>query len=389
MQKYYEDFLEQHAYPRDLKEYQSLSASSSVHVVKDGQRLINFSANDYLGLSHHPLVMQRSQEFVKRWGAGAASSRLVTGNYSAYTVVENKLAAALGKEAVLILSSGYQANCSVLEALFDSKVLGCKPLVFSDRFCHVSMLATTRYVAHLQRFKHNDLTHLQQLLEKYRNDPRPKFILVESLYSMDGDRADLKNLILLAKKYQAFLYVDDAHAVGVYGRAGFGLAAEHAAEIDLIMGTFSKAGGSLGAYVACSAVLRRYLVNQCKGLIYSTGLPPAVLGAMDAAIELFPQITLLRHQLHERADQLRQFFVQQQLNCGNSQSHIVPWIVGDAQKTLYLSELLQEQGILGSAIRPPTVPVGQSRIRFCLSAAHSEADLAQLMQAISVVAERK
>jgi 8-amino-7-oxononanoate synthase len=389
MQKYYENFLEQHAYPRDLKNYHCLSDVSSAHLVINGQRLINFSANDYLGLSQHPLVMQRSQEYARCWGAGATSSRLVTGNYSAYAAVENKLAAALGKETALILNSGYQANCSVLEALFDSKVLGCKPLVFSDRFCHVSMLVTTRYVAHLQRFRHNDLNHLQQLLEKYRTDARPKFILVESLYSMDGDQADLKNLIRLAKEYQAFLYVDDAHAVGVYGRAGFGLAAEHAAEIDLIMGTFSKAGGSFGAYVACSAVMRRYLVNQCKGLIYSTGLPPAVLGAIDAAIELFPQMGSVRYRLHEQAVKLRQFFMQHQLNCGDSQSHIVPWVVGDAQKALTLSQLLQEQGILGSAIRPPTVPVGQSRIRFCLSAAHSDADLEQLMRAISVVARHK
>ena len=230
-EKYYQHFLQENINPRQLKSY-------------DIKKYINFSSNDYLGLTKHPLLIERSQHYAKEFGVGAASSRLVTGNLSLYDTIEKKLAAAIGKPAALILASGYQANMSVLEALLDDHVLGHEPLIFCDRLCHASLLTVTQYVTKLQRFRHNDLHHLQELLEKYKDDSRAKFILVESVYSMDGDQADLKNIIALAKKYHAFLYVDDAHAVGVYGPAGFVKAAEYADDIDIIMGTFSKALGS-------------------------------------------------------------------------------------------------------------------------------------------------
>ena len=371
LEKSYKKFLDENLYPRQLQSYAA--------------NLINFSANDYLGLSQHPLLIQRSQDYAAEWGVGSGSSRLVTGNLAAYAACERRLAAGIGKPAALIFGAGYQTNVSVLEALLEPSVLGEEALVFCDRYAHVSMLAGARRHARLMRFRHNDVAHLQSLLEKYTDDAAPKFILIESIYSMDGDAAPLADIIALAKLHHAFLYVDDAHAVGVYGEGGWGKAAEYARAIDVIMGTFSKGLGSFGGYIACSATLRDYLINKCRGLIYSTGLSPAVLGAIDAALELVPQLTSERAALLRKAVRLREFFQELGFACGNAQTHIVPWIIGDADKALRISTALEQQGILAVAIRPPSVPVGQSRIRFCLSASHSDADIDKLLAAIKDV----
>jgi len=366
---YYKHFLSNKKYPRQLTHY-------------DFKKLINFSSSDYLGLSKHPLLIARSQDYAQQFGVGASASRLVSGNLSVFHLLEEKIAAALGKPTALIMSTGYQANTSVLEALLDPKILKNEPLVFCDKLCHSSLITSTRRITPIHRFRHNDLSHLALLLEKYARDTRPKFIIIESIYSMDGDQVDFEKVIFLAKTYHAFLYVDDAHAIGVYGNLGLGQAVEHAADIDMIMGTFSKALGSAGAYIACSSVLRDYLLNQCKGFMYSTAPSPAVLGAMDAAWELIPSLEEERRRIKNYAERLRDFFKKYHLDYGTSTTHIVPWIIGDAEKTLQISELLLAHGILATAIRPPSVPPGKSRIRFCLSAAHSEKDFMRLLHAI-------
>jgi 8-amino-7-oxononanoate synthase len=382
-EQFYKKFLEENPYPRSLKSYELSAAETPLTVTHHGHTLINFSSSDYLGLSRHPLLIQRSQEYAERYGVGVSSSRLVTGNSSVIEKCESDLAAALGKPAALIFGAGYQTNFTVLEALLDNKILGQTPLVFADRNVHVSMLSATVHLAELVRFKHNDVTHLKTLLEKHTASEQPKFILIESIYSMDGDTAPLTEIIALAKKYNAMLYVDDAHAGGVYGENGFGKTVAHAESIDVIMGTFSKGMGSFGGYIACSELLRDYLVNKCRGLIYSTGLSPAVLGAISAALEVVPGMTKERNDLQTRASTLRKFLQDAHCDTGASDSHIIPWIIGDADKTLHISELLQQQGILATTIRPPSVAPGQSRIRFCLSSAHSEADIAKLQAAIS------
>jgi 8-amino-7-oxononanoate synthase len=382
-EKIYAKFLQENAYPRTLRNFEFTEyADSSVYLQVEKRRLINFSSNDYLGLSRHPLLIARSQEYAARWGVGSTSSRLVAGNLTIFTDIEERLAAALDKPAALILGSGYQTNSAILEALLDKAILGATPLVFCDRYAHVSMLAMTQYLGRLQRFRHNDLVHLRSLLEKYANSKQPKFILVESLYSMDGDCSQLDELVVLAKQHQAFLYVDDAHAIGAYGKNGFGRAVKHADDIDIVMGTFSKGLGSFGGYIGCSLLLRDYLVNKCRGLIYATGLSPAVLGAISAAIEVLPHLDKERQRLHVNAKIVREFFLSLDLDCGKSDSHIIPWIIGDAEQTLKVSRLLEAQGILAATIRPPSVPVGKSRIRFCLSAAHSDEDIEKLMMTI-------
>lgn len=385
-EEYYQNFLNTNIYPRELKKYEFIP-ESSVHVIYNNTRLINFSSNDYLGLAKHPQLITRSQEFVKQFGTGSTSSRLVVGNLSLYENLEQQLAKALNKPAALILGTGYQTNSSVLEALLDKTVLGQEPLVFCDKLVHASMLANTRYLSRLQRFRHNDLDHLEALLKKYPSPEQTKFILAESVYSMEGDQADLAGLVSLAKKYQAFLYIDDAHAVGIYGQNGWGKTQAYANDIDMVMGTWSKALGSFGGYIACSNTMRHYLINKCKGLIYSTGLSPAILGAITAAMEIIPTLHNERRQLLANADKLRSFFVRNGFDCGTSNTHIVPWIIGEARKTRLASDLLEKHGILGTTIRPPTVPEGKCRIRFCLSSAHTDEDLSCLMSAIQKVEE--
>lgn len=372
LEKNYKKFLDGNLYPRRLKVFNS--------------KLINFSSNDYLGLAKHPLLIQRCQEYAAKWGVGCGSSRLVTGNLAIYEDCEKRIAAGVGKPAALIFGAGYQTNISVLEALLDPAVLGGEALVFCDRYAHVSMLANTRHCARLVRFRHNDAAHLQSLLEKYAANDAQKFILIESIYSMDGDTAPLAEVIALARQHNAMLYVDDAHAVGVYGVGGWGKASLYARDIDVVMGTFSKGLGSFGGYIACSELLRDYLINKCRGLIYSTGLSPAVLGAIDAALELVPQLTREREALLRKAARVREFLRGQGFECGSAETHIVPWIIGGARETLRASEALEQKGILAVTIRPPSVPVGKSRIRFCFSVAHSDEDIDKLLEAINSIA---
>ncbi len=378
-EKYYQSFLEHNKYPRILKPCDPISA---MHVRLQGRELINFSSSDYLGLSHHPLLIEGAYESTKQWGMGAGASRLVTGNISLYDTLEKKIAVMMRKPSALIMGSGYQTNSAVLEALLNPTVLGKKALVFCDRFCHASLLSTISLMTDIKPFRHNDCDHLEALLKKYEKTDSPKTIIVESLYSMDGDIAPLERIVALAKQYQAFLYVDDAHAVGVYGDNGCGIAAAFADGIDIIMGTFSKALGSFGGYIACSDVCRDYLINTCKGLIYATAMSPAVLGAMDAALDVLPSMDEARARLAAHAIRVRQCFDQQKIEYGASSTHIIPWIIGGAEKTVTVSQQLEERGILGICIRPPSVKVGKSRIRFCLSAVHSDEDIETLLEAV-------
>lgn len=354
---------------------------------RDGVTLDNFSSNDYMGLSHHPWLRQRAREYIDLYGTGATASRLVTGNLPAYTALEQKIAAEKGQPAALILGSGYQANLSVLAALLDKDVLKKSVTVLADRFCHHSLLQGALLgAARLMRFHHNDYDHLEQLLKQHTGHDKICFIITESVFGMDGDQADLTALVALARCYDAMLYVDEAHATGVFGARGFGLAAEFKSTIDVVMGTFGKALGSFGAYIACDQSLRDYLIQRCGGLIYSTGLPPAVLGSIDAALELLPSLTQERDELQRQAARVRQALRHQGWNCGASTTQIIPVILGSESAATDLSQALIEKGILAPAIRPPTVPRGTSRLRLSLSAAHTVEALDQLLDVMGQLA---
>ena len=347
----------------------------------DGRELINFSSNDYLGLNHHPMVIERARQWAAEYGAGSGASRLVTGHLAALDAVEAKIAKGKRTEAALVLASGWQCNASVLPALLDKTLWGAEPLVLADRLIHASMhagldLADGRRL----RYRHDDLNHLEDLLRTHGDAPGPRIIVSESVFSMDGDATDVAALAALARRWNALLYLDEAHATGVLGEDGFGLTPGHG--VDVAMGTFSKGLGSFGAYVAGSAGLRDYIINRASGLVYATALPPAVLGAIDAALDLVPTLGAERRHLQVLARRLRDGLRAAGLDTGASTTQIVPVILGDERRTLAVARVLEEKGMLGVAIRPPTVPAGTSRIRFALSAVHSQSDIDQLIAAV-------
>ena len=356
-------------------------------VMRDGRELINVSANDYLGLARHPALIGRARDWAEAWGAGAGASRLVCGTLELHERVEAKLARLKGTEAALVMTSGWQTNASVLPALFDPEVTGGEPLVFTDRLIHASLHHGCRAAGVRQaRFRHNDLDHLESLLRDRTGTPGRRFIVTESVFSMDGDRADLAALADLADRHDAFLYVDEAHATGVLGPRGMGLSGEiGASRVDLIMGTFSKALGGFGAYVAGSRALCDLLINRCSGFVYATALPPAVLGAMDAALDLVPGMDAERAHLHTQADRVRAAFRAAGIDTGASSSQIVPAMVGGDAAALAAGRALEEAGILGIAIRPPTVPAGTARIRFALSAVHDALAIDRLIEAATAI----
>ncbi|WBO24548.1 aminotransferase class I/II-fold pyridoxal phosphate-dependent enzyme [Sphingomonas abietis] len=343
---------------------------------RDGATLIDFSSNDYLGLAQHPLLIERAGAWAAQHGAGAGASRLVTGTHAAHLAVEAKIAAFKGTEAALLFPSGWHCNAAVLAAL-----LKAAPGIhlFTDRLIHASLHAGA--AGHRQlRFRHNDLDHLAELLDGATGDA-PKLIATESVFSMDGDRADIAALVALARAHDAFLYVDEAHATGVLGPQGRGLSAAHPGA-NLVMGTFSKAMGGFGAYVAGSRRLIDYLVNACGGFIFSTAPPPAMLGAIDAALDLVPGMDAERARLADHGAHLRGRLADAGIDTADSSTQIVPAIVGAAEDALALAAALAGDGLLAAAIRPPTVPPGTSRLRLALRATHARADIDRLADAI-------
>lgn len=349
-------------------------------VVRGDRELVDFSSNDYLGLARHPLLIERAREWTAREGTGSGASRLVTGTSAAHLAVEAKIAAFKGTEAALVFASGWQANAAVIPAL-----LAAMPgtAVFTDRLIHASMHAGIAMAGVRQhRFRHNDLDHLEALLVEKGGDAPARLILTESVFSMDGDRADLARLADIAETHDAALFVDEAHATGVLGPQGKGLSAVVPGKIDLIMGTFSKALGGFGAYIAGSQVLIDYLVNAASGFIFTTAPPPAVLGAIDAALDLVPGMDAERAHLSMLGERLRAGLAALGLDHGASSTQIVPAMIGAEADALALSAKLEAAGFLASAIRPPTVPPGTSRLRIALRASHSTADIDAFVAAL-------
>jgi 8-amino-7-oxononanoate synthase len=340
-----------------------------------GRALIDASSNDYLGLSQHPQVKARAAEWAQRHGAGAPASRLVTGTRDITLSVEEKLAAFKGCEAALLFSSGFQANATVIPTLAGIE----ETTIFSDQLNHASVVHACRTVkTRPQVFRHRDLDHLDQLLKQGTGR---KLIVTESVFSMDGDRADLPALAQLAERHGATLYVDEAHATGVLGPNGRGLAAD--CRVDVVMGTLGKAFGAFGAYIAGSRTLIDYLVNRCPGFIYTTALPPAVLGAVDAALDLIPGMDDDRHRLAANAQRLRDLLAARNYDTLGSSTQIVPVVIGSEEDALAAAQRLEDSGVLAIAIRPPTVAAGTSRLRLTLNSTLDEADMQRLLDAVA------
>ena len=347
----------------------------------DGRVLYDFSSNDYLGLSLHPQVTARAADYAQRLGAGSGASRLVTGHSPEYEAIEARLAAFKGTEAALLFASGWQANSAIIPALAG---LTQGPVqVFADRLIHASLHAGIAQAGLKQtRFRHNDLDHLERLLAA-ETSVGLRLILTESVFSMDGDRADLPGLLDLAERHGAILYVDEAHATGVLGPSGAGLCAGLPADAPVIvMGTLGKALGGFGAYLAGPKVLIDAMVQACGGLIYSTAPAPAVLGALDAALDLVPSMDRERADLLAQAERVRTAAEAAGLPTFGSSTQIAPVGLGEDDRAMAAMTQLEAQGLLAVAIRPPTVPAGTSRLRLTLSAAHPPEAIDALVAAI-------
>ncbi len=337
---------------------------------------LNFSSNNYLGLADHPKLKAESISWTERYGSGSGASRLVTGTIDAYLELEQEIATWKGSEAALIAGSGFLANLGAIAALADRNTV-----IFADKLNHASLNAGCQLSgAKLVRYRHNDFGHLQSRLEQFRNTNR-KLIVSDTIFSMDGDIAQPGPLEEIAKQHNAILLLDDAHATGVFGKNGEGLACSN--RDGLNMGTFSKAMGSYGACLTGSRDMIDYLVNKCAPFIYSTAPPPGVFGAISAAVRLVqtPEFGKKRSRLREISDYLRNELRELGFDTGGSASQIIPVILGDSGKVLKASEFLLDRGIMAVAIRPPTVPEGTARIRLSLSAAHTSADLERLIEA--------
>jgi 8-amino-7-oxononanoate synthase len=370
-----------------LRSLKSSQIAADGRLWRDGRLLVNFASNDYLGLSLHPKLIEASRAYAQKYGAGVAASRLVTGEHPAFAQIEARIALAKNQPAALVMASGYQTNLTAVAALADREVAGRPVSILADRLAHHSLLQGALLSgARLMRFRHNDCDHLEQLLRARKAKGDFCLILTESVFGMDGDLADLARIGALARDHDALLYVDEAHATGVFGARGFGLAEDFAPVVDVAMGTFGKALGGFGSYLACAPEIRDFLIQRCGGLVYSTGLPPAVLGAMDAALTLVPQMAAERENLLAQAARLREALAAQGWDCGASASQIVPVLVGAEAQALALALDLERRGFLVPAIRPPTVPQGSSRLRISLGAAHKTSDIDALIDALGELA---
>jgi 8-amino-7-oxononanoate synthase len=372
----YRAFLDARAREGLRRSLLTVAARDARIIGAEGRSYINFASNDYLGLRFKQVPIARAVEWAETYGVGSGASRLVTGNLDLFAPIEAKLATLKGKPASLVMASGFQTNAAVLQALFDKTVLGAEPVVFADRLNHASMHFGCQAPGVRQlRYRHCDATHLSELLSQYQGDGRPRFILTESVFSMDGDVAPLADIARLAREHDTCLIVDDAHATGILGELGSGLSGD----ADIVIGTFSKALGGFGGYVASTETIRDYLINRCGGVIYSTALPPPVLGAIDAALDLVPGMDEERAHVARLAERFRAGASAVGLDTGASTTQIVPVILRSPDAAIAMSERLKRAGLWASAIRPPTVPAGTARLRLAFTAAHEDSDIDRLL----------
>ena len=345
----------------------------------DGRALINFCSNDYLGLAGHPDIRRALQQAADQYGTGSGASHLISGHSVAHHQLEEQLAEFTGRPRALLFSTGYMANIGAINAL-----IGRRDLIVQDQLNHASLLDGGRLSqADFQRYKHNDIAHLRQRLEK-SSAPR-KLIVTDGVFSMDGDTAPLREISNLAAEHNAWLMVDDAHGLGVLGQQGAGLV-EHlkldVEQVPVLMGTLGKSFGTFGAFIAGSEALIETLIQFSRSYIYTTALPPAIAVATLASLEIVRREDWRRDKLTQLIQRFRSGAEQIGLQLAASSTPIQPLLINDDQKVMQLGQQLRDAGFLVGAIRPPTVPAGTGRLRITLSAEHSDEQVDQLLDAL-------
>ena len=358
------------------RKLKTLSPGKGAHAIWQGKDLLLFCGNDYLGLSHHPRVISAAQRSLEKYGLGAGAARLISGTSDLHTQLEEELAHFKSKERTLFYGSGYLTNLGVLSAL-----AGKEDLIVMDKLSHASLIDGARLSgAALRIFPHKDYSKCREILEK-NEEYRRKILVSDTIFSMDGDQADLEELIRIKNKYECVLVVDDAHGVGVFGPTGKGLTEGKEKEIDVIVGTLSKAFGVFGGFAAASETLVEYFINSSRSFIFATAPPPLVAAAGLEALHLIQEDPSLRQKLWHHTERVKKFLETRDFSF-EQPSPIFPIVLGDEKKAVEISEALLEIGILIPAIRYPTVPRGKARLRLTLSAAHTEEDLEKLFEAL-------
>jgi len=353
-------------------------------VVVDGREVLLLCSNNYLGLAAHPALQEASVTAVRGFGTGSGAARLVSGNMTLHRQLEERLARFKGTESALLFNSGYTANLGIISAL-----AGRGDSIYSDRLNHASIVdGAILSRAKLLRYQHGDMDGLERLLRSNRGKGR-QLIVTDGVFSMDGDLAPLRELVALKREYGALLVVDDAHGTAVLGDGGRGSAefCGVSAEVDVHMGTLGKGLGSFGAYAACSAEMAEYLQNMARSFIFSTSLPPAVLAASIAAVELVssPEGRDLRRRLEANTRLFAGMLLESGFDTLGSTTQIVPILVGEARMTMEFSARLLDAGLFVQGIRPPTVPAGRCRLRCTVMATHEAGELVAAAEKITAI----
>jgi 8-amino-7-oxononanoate synthase len=365
------DALDRHHLRRSLTE---TLREDGIWVERNGRRLLSFSCNDYLNLTQHPAVKAAAAEALATYGAGSGASRLVTGNHPLYAALEARLAAIKQAEAAVVFGSGYLANAGIIPVL-----IGSDGLIVIDEVAHACLYAGSQLSrGKIVTFRHNDVAHARELLEKHRAGHDHALIVTDGVFSMDGDLAPLEELLSLSGAHDAWLMSDDAHGLGVVGGGrGSSFAGNAHVPVPLQMGTLSKAIGAYGGYLCASAPVIELMRNRARTLVYSTGLPPAIIAGAIAALDV------IEHEPDYAALPVKKAKTfTQAVGLADAVSPIVPILIGGEEDALAASELLAEEGFLAAAIRPPTVPAGTARLRLTFTARHPDEEIARLAQIV-------
>ena len=357
----------------------SLDLEGEKVVVEDSKKHVNFSSNDYLGLRTNLYLKKRAIQLIEKYGVGLGGSRLIAGNLHVIESLEKKIADWKKTEAALIMNSGYQLNSSVLPALFNRDVFDHKPTVLIDKNVHASIYdGCNKSEINLLRYRHNDLNHLRKIFSN-RKIKGAKFVITESLFSMNGTMPDIREINQICSDNDSFLIVDEAHALGVYGEQGRGLA-PHA---NMTIGTFGKAFGCQGAFLTCSQKLKQYLVATCRGLIYTTAPSPAILGSILAALDLITTMEEPRKKIHSLAKYFKKNLIRLNLKILSMDSHIISLSMEDVTTAYRFQRQLRDAGVWVKAMFPPTVAKKNICIRFSICAFHELEDIDKVISCLT------
>ena len=362
------------------RELNIVEGAQGTHLKIKGKTCLSFCSNNYLGLANNPLVIKAVEDAVAKYGWGAGASRLVSGNMRMHEALEDEISRFKGKEASIVFPTGYMANIGTISSLVSKG-----DLVICDKLNHASIIDGCRLSgADFRVYPHCDMEKLENILKKSSKYSR-KLIVTDTVFSMDGDIAPLPDIVRIAHKYEAMVMADEAHGTGVFGENGRGVV-EHfnlSKKVSIVMGTLSKAVGSLGGYVSGDADLINFLRNKARPFMYTTALPPAVCAASIAGIKLIRKNPSLRKSLWNNVRYLKKELDLLNFNLIPSESPIIPILIGDAKKAVDMSKLLYKKGILIPAIRPPTVPTRSSRLRMTVMSTHTRKDLERLLEVLS------